>query len=142
SLTFTQTAAPTGMTIDLGSGLILWTPTTAQVGIQTVAFRVEDGRGGVATQSYFVAVNASALDRPPVLTSTPSFAATAGQLYTYAVVASDPDGDVLSFRLDKAPAGMTIDPVTGLVQWTPTEAQAGLQPVIVVAEDPAGAVAR
>ena len=34
--------------------------------------------------------------------------------------ADDPDtGDALTFSLDSAPAGMTIDSVTGLVLWTP-----------------------
>ena len=36
-----------------------------------------------------------------------------GSLYRYAVTASDPDNDTLSFSLDVAPAGMAIDASTG-----------------------------
>ena len=52
----------------------------------------------------------------PVITSAPVTTATAGVLYTYDVEATDPDaGDVLTYSLTTAPAGMTIDPTTGLI---------------------------
>lgn len=38
-------------------------------------------------------------------------------VYTYQVVARDPDNDKLQYRLGRMPAGMTIDQ-SGLIQWT------------------------
>jgi hypothetical protein len=35
-----------------------------------------------------------------------------------------------------ASAGMTIDPVSGLIQWTPTLAQVGIHTITVAAIDP------
>jgi hypothetical protein len=68
--------------------------------------------------------------------------ATVGQLYSYDVDATDPDaGDVLTYSLDVAPAGMTIDSISGLIQWTPTAAQLGLNAVTVRADDGRGAFA-
>ena len=40
-----------------------------------------------------------------------------GSVYTYQVKATDPDEDKLTYSLKSAPAGMTIDPKTGAIQW-------------------------
>ncbi|MBI3665107.1 MAG: M36 family metallopeptidase [Acidobacteria bacterium] len=54
----------------------------------------------------------------PAITSQPMTIPGMGDLYLYAISASDPDSDPLHFELTEGPAGMTIDPVTGLIQWT------------------------
>ena len=60
-------------------------------------------------------------------------------LYSYDVDATDPDaGDTLTFALDTAPAGMTIDPASGLIEWTPTNAQVGDNAVEVQVTDSGG----
>ncbi len=56
----------------------------------------------------------------PAITSAPLTAATVGQSYVYDVDATDADGDVLVFSLATAPAGMSLDVATGVIQWTPT----------------------
>jgi hypothetical protein len=64
---------------------------------------------------------------------------TAGQPCNYDVDATDPDaGDTLTFSLDTAPNGMTIDPASGLIDWTPTPAQIGDHNVQVRVTDPSG----
>ena len=78
-------------------------------------------------------------NQPPIITSTPPLAA--GAVYQYAVAATDPEGSPVSFSLPTAPAGMSIDPASGLIQWTPTAAQLGSNPVTVAATDPQGASA-
>jgi hypothetical protein len=40
-----------------------------------------------------------------------------GDFYSYQVKATDPDGDPLTYFLKSAPAGMTINPSAGLIQW-------------------------
>jgi RHS repeat-associated protein len=65
-----------------------------------------------------------------------SLAVTSGSTalsYQYDVNATDPNGDVLTFILEDGPAGMDIDPATGLITWTP--GQAGEFPVAVRVED-------
>ena len=50
--------------------------------------------------------------------------------------ADDPDpGDELTYSLDQAPAGMTVDAVSGLVQWTPSATQVGVSMVVVRVTD-------
>ncbi|HUE70455.1 MAG TPA: putative Ig domain-containing protein [Pirellulaceae bacterium] len=137
-LTFSLTTAPAGMTIDSASGLISWTPTAAQSGSFAVGIQVTDGQGGLATQSYTLVASATATNQPPVITSSPPLVATVAQAYEYAVTAAEPEGQTVLFSLLTAPAGMTIDPTTGLVEWTPAADQIGLASVTVAAIDPAG----
>jgi hypothetical protein len=51
-------------------------------------------------------------------------------LYTYGVVADDPDDQPspLAYSLDVAPAGMTIGATTGLIEWTPAAGDAATSP--------------
>jgi len=41
-----------------------------------------------------------------------------GNICTYKVSGTDPDGDPLKFSLKEAPEGMSIDPETGLISWS------------------------
>jgi hypothetical protein len=75
----------------------------------------------------------------PRFVSTPVTTAATGVRYTYAAQATDPDaGDILTFSLPTAPAGMTIDPLSGLVQWTPAAGQLGSHDVVVRVQDARG----
>ncbi|MBW2979300.1 hypothetical protein KY307_01465, partial [Candidatus Woesearchaeota archaeon] len=47
-------------------------------------------------------------NNPPVILSEPVTVAYVGEEYHYQVVAHDPDGDKLTYKLDHAPEGMTI----------------------------------
>jgi len=57
----------------------------------------------------------------PTITSTPITTASVGVIYTYDVNATDSDEDTLTYTLTNPPEGMTINPSTGLISWTPTE---------------------
>ena len=69
-------------------------------------------------------VNAPA-SRPPTIVSTPPAQSTVGQLYRYDVVVDNPDGQTLTFDLPFHPAGMGVDPQTGVVVWTPAANEFG-----------------
>ncbi len=84
----------------------------------------------------------TAANHPPVITSTPVTDAAEGELYAYVVKASDPDpGDTLTYSLTVAPVGMTINSTAGLIDWTPTAAQVGDNPVTVEVSDGRGGLA-
>lgn len=54
-------------------------------------------------------------NRNPEIVSTP--ATGVENIYTYQVIARDQDGDSLTYSLESAPAGMTIDARSGMVRW-------------------------
>lgn len=57
---------------------------------------------------------------PPSITSTAPATAVEGEPYTYDVEADDPDvGDALTFSIETGPASASIDPDSGLLEWTP-----------------------
>jgi RHS repeat-associated protein len=53
----------------------------------------------------------------PVITSNPVTIGAAAQAYSYPVVATDPQGAALTYRLSNAPTGMTIAS-NGVITWT------------------------
>lgn len=70
ALAYSLDLGPAGMTIS-AAGLIEWTPAADQDGNHAVTVRVEDGRGGAATQEYAVSAITPPPNRPPVITSSP-----------------------------------------------------------------------
>ncbi len=133
------------MTIDAETGLIQWTPNEGQQNSQSsIIIEVRDAHGYSARQNYSISVSttaAPASNQSPEITSQPIFAAAVGQSYQYQVTARDPEGAALTYALQDAPQGMTIDPLTGLIQWTPSADEVGTYTVSVLAQDAQGAVA-
>ncbi len=60
------------------------------------------------------------VDIAPAIVSTPVTTASVGELYAYDVNATG--NPAPTYGLTANPAGMTIDPVSGLIQWTPAAA--------------------
>ena len=141
TLTFGLLAAPTGMTIDPASGKIDWTPTSSQLGMHPVLMTVDDGNGGITSQSFTIDVVPVPPNEAPIIQTDPVVLGTAGESYTYDVDAIDPEGATLTYALESAPTGMTIDPATGLITWSPTAADLGEATVTVTSVDPEGALA-
>lgn len=137
TLTYSLDTAPAGMTINATSGLIQWTPANNQSGVNNVVVRVTDNGGLFATQSF--SVNVATINQAPSIISSAPANVTENQLYSYDVNATDPDtGDTLTYSLDIAPAGVTIDASSGLIQWTPNSTQIGANIVTVRVQDVGG----
>ncbi|MEM8685011.1 MAG: Ig-like domain-containing protein, partial [Pseudomonadota bacterium] len=138
ALSFSLPDAPTGMSIDSQTGLVSWLPDTE--GNYPVAVRATDTSGNSATQSYTLSVVAlGRTNVPPAFVSTPQLVTNLGQSYAYTAVATDADGDAVAYGLSVNPPGMSIDPLTGVVSWTPSQAEQVA--VIIEAYDGLGGVA-
>jgi len=114
------------MSINPNTGAITWTPTEAQgPSVNTITVVVTDNGSPPlsATNTFTVTVNE--VNSPPSLTVPPN--QTINELTTLSVTASATDPDIptntLTFSLISPPAGMTINPASGAINWTPTEAQ-------------------
>lgn len=74
----------------------------------------------------------------PQITSSPGGFDEDGT-FRYQLAAEDPDGDRrLRYRMLEGPDGMKMDLLSGLLAWTPTEAQAGNHKVVVEVDDMSG----
>ena len=128
---FPLSALPAGTTLNTSTGVVSGTPTTA--GAFSYTIQVSDGF--VTTpQSFTVTVTQN---HAPVIPTTPVPAATENSIYTYAVAATDSDGDTLNYTLTGAPGGMTIS-AAGVISWLPSYTQAGSHTLTVRATDPRG----
>ncbi|MGE3309673.1 MAG: putative Ig domain-containing protein, partial [Limisphaerales bacterium] len=138
--------APAGMTIDPTTGDIAWIPSEAQgPSTQLIGVVVSDSSPAAANTVSWSITNAFELtvrevNLPPTL-ATPADRTTAElAASTASATASDSDIPVtpLTFRLLASPTGMTINPNTGEIAWTPTESQGPStnRVVLVVSEAP------
>lgn len=135
ALTYDLVVAPDGMSIDPNRGILIWQPRLEDIGTHDVTIRVRDGRGGVNLQAFEITVTDNS---QPVITSAPPLQASEWLPYRYHVRAQDADGDPILYRLDAAPTGMTIDLVSGVLDWP--SPILGTHTVIVVASDGQGGV--
>ncbi len=122
------------LTVPDGSSAVLSSSTNATssfnadlAGVYTASLVVDDGELSSAPDS--VAITAVAVNTPPSLAAIPDAVVTVDTSFNVTLVGSDEQSDVLTYSLDSAPAGMTVDPASGLVSWTPTSAQLGVNPV-------------
>src|SRR5262249_42781736 len=121
--------------------LVLWTPTAEQAGNNPVVLRVSDGRGGVTEKSFSIVVGTVRVNHAPSVVSNPLTSVTVGGDYQYDTRADDPDSDSVVWNLVNAPDGMSVDPNSGAVRWTPTAAHVGTHSVTVRAADGQGGTA-
>jgi YD repeat-containing protein len=81
------------------------------------------------------------VNEAPVFDSDPVTAAVVDQPYAYDANAHDPDDESLTYLLNRAPSGMSIDASTGLIEWLPTDTSSAATEVIVHVYDTRGGMA-
>ena len=128
-VSLTLKTAPAQMSINADNQLI-WMPNYDQAGSHNVTLEVSDGSASVS-QSFIIQVANS--NRAPVFNSLPVTSGTENVGYRYTLIASDADGQALSFGLVSGPTGLSLNGNTLL--WTPDFEQAGDHSVVVIASD-------
>ncbi len=96
-------------------------------GSYIVTLTVTDTSGNRDTDTCMVTVNAP-INRAPILNPIGDKSINEGSLLEFAISASDPDGDHLTYSADNLPVGATFDPATRTFSWTPDYGQSGSYP--------------
>ncbi|OGJ90535.1 MAG: hypothetical protein A2268_03630 [Candidatus Raymondbacteria bacterium RifOxyA12_full_50_37] len=125
---------PDSLRLNQDSNIITWTPRSQDTGSYLVSLRVSDTLGASDTLSFNLVV--CPFNHPPEIISTPNYTTNALTIWTYFVVAIDPDGDSIHYYLGDHPSGMTINGFT--ILWHPMRNQMGTCCVEVVAQDIGG----
>jgi hypothetical protein len=136
TITYSLDAAPLGASIGASSGLFSWNPTAAQVGTSSVTVRVTDS--GVPPLSATATFNIDVTpNHAPSIVNPGSQTVQFGTPINFTVSASDPDQpqQTLTFSLDTALAGATIDGASGAFSWTPSSTQVGVNAIRVRVTD-------
>ncbi len=135
SLTFSATGLPAGATLAPLGGFS-WTPTTGQASATPYSVTVTATDNGIppltsAAVTFTVTVNAPAgPNQAPTVNNPGDKTVTEGQVLSFTITGTDPDGDALTFSATGLPTGATLTPQGGFT-WTPTTGQAGATPYSV-----------
>ena len=121
--------APAGVVIEPATGRLTW-ETGEGNGPSVVEFRVMVRDNGVPALSATntVRITVREVNRAPILLDVADAQVNEGQVLSFALSAVDADrpNQSLNFQLEgTVPAGMTVNPLTGVVRWVPGAAQGG-----------------
>ena len=116
TLAFSASGLPTGLAIDAVTGTI--TGIAGATGTFSVLAQVNDGQGGSDQQSFYWTVSARP-NEAPGLNNPGAQTNEVGDTVSLALVASDPDGDTLSFSASGLPDGLSINSTTGMISGSP-----------------------
>ncbi|MEO2005020.1 MAG: putative Ig domain-containing protein, partial [Candidatus Poribacteria bacterium] len=131
---------PGTATFSPATGRFTWAPTFADSGLHTAIFTADDPRGGAARMT--VQISVSEENRAPTFDAAMSqeFQALVGKEFLLAVQVRDADQDIVDVSLVDVPAGVTFDPASRSILWTPTAAQEGAHTLTLSASDGRGGV--
>ena len=104
----------------------------------TLKFTAVDKDGKPKTTTKTVSFSVKDVNRNPAVTSPGKITLLEDKAGTFKVVASDPDGDAISYTLSGLPSGAKIDSKTGVVTWTPTQADVKTHTATVTVKDSRG----
>jgi hypothetical protein len=121
-----------GFTSSGGSGVLMGTPARSDVGTADVSLRVTDGTNNTY-QNFTITVEID--NHVPVITSTAVTDATVDVLYTYTLVATDADGDALTYTAPVLPAWLNFNSSTRVLSGIPAQDDLGSHDVTLEVSD-------
>lgn len=137
-----EPGAPAGAAIGALDGVLTWASDESHGGNSyTFTVRATDDGTPPLSATQTLRVTVQEVENPPVIEQPAPQNADEMQPFSLVLTAYDPEGQPVVFSLD-APAaqGLTLDPDTGAIAWTPTEAQGpGQYPLYVRATETGGA---
>jgi PKD repeat protein len=133
TLTYSARGLAAGLTIDPNTGVISGTLGFATAGSYVVTVTVDDGTNTPVpvTFSWSIADN----NRPPTVITPTAQINNEGETVILQISANDLDGDALSYSATGLPAGITIDPLSGLISGVLKYNTAGAYSVVVTVND-------
>ena len=137
ALTFSVKNLPAWATFDTSSGLLSGTPSASDVGsYPSITITVADGNATAQLAPFNIQVTAPAVvtptNAPPIITGVAVTSVQAGSHYAFQPSASDPDKNPLVFSVSGLPSWASFSTATGLLSGTPSSANVGAFPNIVV----------
>jgi hypothetical protein len=127
---------PEGAAIDPDSGVFAWSPSEEQgPGLHRITLRVTDNGEPPQSDEQSFEVTVHEANNPPVLSNVQPQTIDEGETFRIQVQALDPDTPPVPVRYSLglgAPAGMTLDPATGDLEWSTTEDEGPATYVVTV----------
>lgn len=135
-LTFSASNLPEGAGFDPDTATFTWTPGFENAGVYPdVAFTVVDDGDPVQADSQSITITVGDVNRMPELAAIGNRQVDEGVELTFAVTASDADGDTLTYTVEGLPEGASFDTETLAFTWTPDFGDAGSYDVTFTVTD-------
>ncbi len=130
TLVFSVTGKPSWASFSPTTGLLSGTPSSSNVGTYpNIVVSVSDGTTSVPLPAFTITVAplppAPPSNTPPTITGTPATSLQAGQTYSFQPVATDANGNTLTFSITNMPSWATFSTATGHLTGTPSTANIG-----------------
>ncbi len=116
ALTYSAANLPEGAAFTPATRVFNW-PEAVEGIYAGVVFSVTDGRSAPVSET--ISITVSRLNQAPVLDPIGNKLATVGQLLTFTVSATDPEGDPITYGVVNLPAGAEFDPAARTFSWIP-----------------------
>lgn len=123
ALGFSIANKPSWASFSTTTGRLSGTPTAAATHAG-ITISVSDGMASTSLPAFTLTVSAPA-NRAPVISGSPATSVNAGGNYTFSPVASDADGNALTFGIANKPSWATFNPANGQLTGVPTAANVG-----------------
>ena len=137
TLSFSTSQGPAHGTLSLNAATGAYTYASASNynGSDSFEVTVSDGNGGTAVQT--VSVGIAAVNDAPLADETVSISTNEDTPVTGEVIATDVDGDTLSYKVSQDPANgkVTLDEFTGQYSYTPADNFQGTDSFEVIVDD-------
>ena len=118
-----------------GAGSFVWTPTFNQANVYNVTIKASDG---LVSDSEIVQITVNNVNRPPVLATIGNKSVNEGQLLSFRISATDPDGSFPILAVVNKPTNAVfVDSGNGACSlvWTPNFNEAGVFTPTFIASD-------
>lgn len=133
TVTWAASGLPDGLTIDAANGDITGTISFDAAGPHTVVVTATDPEAASADTTFQWTVDNT--NRAPIVTNPPDQTNAEGNVVSFSVGGTDPDGQTIAWSSTGLPTGLTIDPATGLISGTIPFTAAGTWTPSVTATD-------
>jgi hypothetical protein len=131
NITYWLSTNATWLSIDPQTGILNGTSNNTHVGWYWINITVDDGNGGFDSKNYTVSVNNSL---PTITTAPTTFSYEDSEYWQDFDCEDDGQGSIIYFLVTNA-SWLSIDPVTGVVNGTPTNDDVGFYWVNVTVSD-------
>ncbi|HEY6924414.1 MAG TPA: putative Ig domain-containing protein [Steroidobacteraceae bacterium] len=137
ALVFSVKNLPAWATFDTASGVVSGTPAASDVGsYQSITITVADGSATAQLAPFNIQVTPPVVvtptNAPPTITGMAATSVQAGSHYAFQPSAADPDKNPLVFSVSGLPSWASFSTSTGLLSGTPSSANVGAFPDIVI----------
>lgn len=130
ALVFSIRNRPSWANFNPATGTVSGGPQVGDEGIYSgIVIEVSDGVTTTPMAPFGIAVDANG---SPVISGTPATQVMVGDNYQFIPVASDPEGDTLTFSMLGLPDWLSLDAATGALTGTPQIADVGVHGILVL----------